>query len=74
MLAVCAVEPLLLAGLDTVCHRAVVLAYKAAVREVQANLAQASIAVLKQELYGWLIHEQQWGRAWEAMLQELDAV
>lgn len=56
------------------CHRAVVLAYKAAVREVQANLAQASTAALKQELYGWLTHEQQWGRAWEAMLQDLDTV
>jgi hypothetical protein len=71
---VCTVEPLLLTGLDTVCHRAVVLAYRAAVVAVQANLAQASIAALKQELYGCLTHEQQWGRAWEAMLQDLDTV
>lgn len=69
-----AAEPVLLAGLDTVCHRAVVLAHRAAVQQVQANLAEASIAALKRELYVWTTQEQQWACAWEAMLQDLDTV
>jgi hypothetical protein len=64
----------LVTGLDTVCQRAVVLAHRAAVQQVQANLSQDSIAALKQELYMWTTQEQQWARAWEAMLQDMDNV
>lgn len=61
-------------GLDTVCHRAVVLAHRAAVQAVAAQLAQAWVGALKQELYAWTTQEAQWGCAWEAMLQDLDTV
>jgi hypothetical protein len=64
----------LVTGLDTVCQRAVVLAHRAAVKQVQANLSQESVAALKQQLYMWVTQEQQWARAWEAMLQDIDNV
>lgn len=67
-------EPVLVTGVDTVCHRAVVLAHRAAVHQVQANLSQESVAALKQDLYMWTTQEQQWARAWEAMLQDMDHV
>lgn len=69
-----AAEPVLVSGLDTVCHRAVVLAHREAVQRMQAYLAEASVASLKRELYAWATQEQQWARAWEAMLQDLDTV
>lgn len=67
-------EPVVVCGLDTVCHRAVVLAHRAAVQQVQAHLAQASVAALKKDLHVWTTQEQQWACAWEAMLQDLDTV
>jgi hypothetical protein len=64
----------LVSGLDTVCHRAVVLAHRDAVQRMQAYLSESSVAALKRELYAWATQEQQWARAWEAMLQDLDTV
>lgn len=63
-----------MSGLDTVCHRSVVLAHRAAIQQVQDHLAQASVAALKRELYAWINQEGQWARAWDSMLQDLDTI
>lgn len=68
-----AASPVAVCGFDTVCNRAVVLAHRAAIEQVQATLASASRAALG-ILRMWGTQESQWSCAWDAMLQDIDTI
>jgi hypothetical protein len=60
-------------ALDTPCQRAAVRAHKAAVESSEHALA-AHVCMLKTVVYKWARQEQQWGDAWQQMVNELDCV